>query len=87
VLDQHLFHESLGRGTHRQWRVDYICNPVRAEAENQSKAYLREFYRPDWDGGFDVDRYPTYGLIGEARSVRPSRVSKRSGVSELAPEH
>jgi phytanoyl-CoA dioxygenase PhyH len=62
VLDEHLFHSSFGGATRRQWRVDYVCDPVGAEAERQTKAYFQNIYQPDWDGGYDVDRYPSYGL-------------------------
>jgi len=62
VLDEHIFHSSSGGGARRQWRVDYICDPVGAEAERQTKAYFQNIYLPDWDGGYDVDRYPSYGL-------------------------
>jgi len=61
VFDEHLFHASFGGGTRRQWRVDYIRDPASPEEMEHAKAYFRELYRPDWDGGYDVDRYPSYG--------------------------
>jgi hypothetical protein len=61
VFDEHLFHATSGGGIRRQWRVDYIRNPSSAETEDQAKVYFRQLYRPDWDGGYDVDRYPSYG--------------------------
>jgi len=61
LFDEHLFHASFGGGTRRQWRVDYVCNPVSAEAEDHTKGYFADIYPPDWDGGYDVDRYPSYG--------------------------
>jgi hypothetical protein len=84
VFDEHLFHASFGGGTRRQWRVDYIHNPASAEAEDQAKAYFRELYRPDWDGGYDVDRYPSYGSDWRD-SGRPSVARLEVlGVYELA---
>ena len=84
VFDEHLFHASFGGGTRRQWRVDYICNPAGAEAEDQAKAYFRKLYRPDWDGGYDVDRYPSYGSDWRG-SGRPSVARLEAlGVYELA---
>jgi len=61
VFDEHLFHASFGGGNRRQWRVDFIADPANVEAEEQARAYFRNLYRPDWDGGYDVDRYPSYG--------------------------
>jgi hypothetical protein len=61
VFDEHLWHASAGGRRRRQWRVDYFADPVGAEEEAVVRAYLAETYPPDWDGGYDVDRYPTYG--------------------------
>jgi phytanoyl-CoA dioxygenase PhyH len=61
LLDEHIFHASSGGGTRRQWRVDFVIAPVGAEAEDLTKAYFAAIYPPDWDGGYDVDRYPSYG--------------------------
>jgi hypothetical protein len=84
AFDEHLFHASFGGGIRRQWRVDYICNPASDEAEDQAKAYFRELYRPDWDGGYDVDRYPSYGSDWRD-SGRPSVARLEAlGVYELA---
>ena len=61
LLDEHLFHASFGGGTRRQWRVDFVNAPAGAEGEELTKAYYAGLYPPDWDGGYDVDRYPSYG--------------------------
>jgi hypothetical protein len=61
AFDEHLFHASFGGGNRRQWRVDFIADPANVEAEEQARAYFGNLYRPDWDGGYDVDRYPSYG--------------------------
>lgn len=61
LLDEHLFHASFGGETRRQWRVDFVNAPVGAEAEDLTKSYFAGIYPSDWDGGYDVDRYPTYG--------------------------
>jgi len=84
VFDEHLFHASFGGGTRRQWRVDYIRDPASPEEKEQAKAYLRELYRPDWDGGYNVDRYPSYGSDWRD-SGRPSvKRLEALGVYELA---
>jgi hypothetical protein len=61
VFDEHLFHASSG-GTHRrQWRVDYFLAP-RSPAEAAGvREYLANVFPPDWDGGYDVDLFPSYG--------------------------
>jgi hypothetical protein len=61
VFDKHLYHASAGGGVRHQWRVDYVEDPVDAEGERRVRKYLGGLFSPDWDGGYDVDRYPTYG--------------------------
>jgi hypothetical protein len=61
LLDEHLYHASFGGATRRQWRVDFVKAPVGAEAEYLTKLYFAGLYPADWDGGYDVDRYPSYG--------------------------
>jgi hypothetical protein len=65
VMDEHLWHASLGGRVRRQWRVDYFADPAADPASEaavrEAKAYLADTYPPDWDGGYDSDRYPTYG--------------------------
>jgi hypothetical protein len=61
LLDEHVFHASFGGGARRQWRVDFVNVPVGIEAEDLTKSYFAGIYAPDWDGGYDVDRYPSYG--------------------------
>ena len=38
----------------------YLSVPADAEV-NLTKSYFAGIYTPDWDGGYDVDRYPSYG--------------------------
>lgn len=84
LFDEHLFHASFGGGIRRQWRVDYVSDPVTAEAEDQTRAYFAGIYPPDWDGGYDVDRYPSYGPDWRD-SGRPSAARLEAlGVYELA---
>jgi Phytanoyl-CoA dioxygenase (PhyH) len=84
LLDEHLFHASFGGGTRRQWRVDYIIAPVGVEAENHTKSYFASTYPHDWDGGYDVDRYPSYDPDWRV-SDRPAVAKLEAlGVYELA---
>ena len=84
IFDEHLFHASSGGDTRRQWRVDYMRDPENDEEEAQVKSYFGELFRPDWDGGYDVDRYPSYGpdwrMSGRACAARLEAL----GVYELA---
>lgn len=61
VFDEHLFHASVGGSDRRQWRVDYVEDPIDADGETRVRSYLSGLYSPLWDGGYDVDRYPSYG--------------------------
>ena len=84
LFDEHLFHASFGGGTRRQWRVDYVRDPVDTAAEERTKAYFAGIYPPDWDGGYYVDRYPSYGP--DWRDSRRTSVARLDalGVYELA---
>jgi len=84
LLHEHLFHASFGGGTRRQWRVDFVNAPVGAEAEELTRSYFAGLYAPDWDGGYDVDRYPSYGPDWRD-SGRPAVAQLHAlGVYELA---
>lgn len=61
VFDEHLYHASTGGRNRRQWRVDYFLDPGDAVAEARVRAYLAETYVPGWDGGYEVDHFPSYG--------------------------
>ena len=84
LLDEHLFHSSFGGGTRRQWRVDFVPAPMSAEAEELTKAYFAGIYAPDWDGGYDVDRYPSYGTDWRDSSRPAVAQLDALGVYELA---
>lgn len=61
LFDEHLFHASCGGGLRRQWRLDFLLDPAGAGAERHTRDYFGQLYPADWDGGYDVDRYPSYG--------------------------
>jgi hypothetical protein len=84
LLDEHLFHASFGGATRRQWRVDCVSAPVGAEAEHHTKSYFASIYPPDWDGGYDVDRYPSYGPDWRDSSRPAVAQLEALGVYELA---
>ncbi len=84
VLDEHLFHASFGGRTRRQWRVDFVKAPESAEAEDLTKSYFAALYPPDWDGGYDVDRYPSYGPDWRGSSRAAVAQLDALGVYQLA---
>ncbi len=84
LLDEHVLHASFGGGTRRQWRVDFVNAPVGAEAEDLTKSYFAGIYPPDWDGGYDVDRYPSYGPDWRDSSRPAVAQLDALGVYELA---
>jgi hypothetical protein len=64
VFDEHLAHCSATQeqATPRhQWRVDYFADPVDVEEEAVVHEYLDGTFQPGWDGGYDVDAFPSYG--------------------------
>jgi hypothetical protein len=62
VFDEHLYHASTGGTNRRQWRIDFLAAPKNPEQEIEAKAYYTGIYPPDWDGGYDADLFPTYGV-------------------------
>jgi len=70
VIDERLFHCSKGghRRRRRQWRVDFVADDAGADAE--LAAYFAAQHSPDWDGGYDVARYPSYGAAWRALDAR-----------------
>jgi hypothetical protein len=61
IFDEHLYHASRGGAVRRQWRVDYIAAPADDEERAASAGYLASLFSPEWDGGYDVNQFPTYG--------------------------
>lgn len=67
VLDEHLVHASQGGSVRRQWRVDYIARPTTADEQRRVLEYFAAMFEPGWDGGYDLDAYPTYGAHWRSR--------------------
>lgn len=61
AFDERLLHASMGGRNRRQWRVDFVPDPATPEAEARVRAWYARQHPPDWDGGYDVERYPSYG--------------------------
>jgi hypothetical protein len=83
-MDERLFHASTGGGVRRQWRLDFLRVPADDDAERRTRAYFADLFTPDWDGGYDVERFPSYGPDWQA-SGRPAVAQlKALGVYEHA---
>ncbi|GDX82829.1 hypothetical protein LBMAG42_46400 [Deltaproteobacteria bacterium] len=65
AFDERLFHASFQHpgavAPRRQWRVDFVAAPVQASQEPALAAWFGSLYQPGWDGGYDVDLFPSYG--------------------------
>jgi hypothetical protein len=61
VFDEHLLHASEGGRVRRQWRCDYVARPAGPDDEAVVRAYYAAIFSPEWDGGYDVEAFPTYG--------------------------
>jgi hypothetical protein len=61
ALDERLWHSSQGGRVRRQWRVDFVIDPVTDSEDRLVRDYFAGIFQPGWDGGYDVVRYPSYG--------------------------
>jgi Phytanoyl-CoA dioxygenase (PhyH) len=61
VIDEHVKHAAFGGTIRRQWRVDFIAEPHNGAEATAARAYFAGIFAPGWDGGYDVEAYPTYG--------------------------
>ena len=87
VFDEHLTHGSVGGAVRRQWRVDFVADPIDSAEHAMVRATFERLFDPSWDGGDDVDRYPSYGPHWQALD-RPWTARLRAlGVYDLAAHH
>ena len=61
LLDEHTRHGSEGGSSRRQWRADYVALPETPAEDAVLRAYVGATFSPGWDGGYDVDHYPSFG--------------------------
>ncbi len=61
AFDEHLWHASSGGSRRRQWRVDFVVDPISAHEEELARTFFARMFPPGWDGGYDSVKYPTYG--------------------------
>ncbi|MDQ1383934.1 MAG: hypothetical protein QOG65_1313 [Actinomycetota bacterium] len=84
ALDEHLLHGSAGGSDRRQWRVDFVVDPVEAAETARVREYFSLIFPLDWDGGYDVDRYPSYGAYWRSTNRPWVEPLRELGVYELA---
>lgn len=82
VFHERLLHASAGGARRRQWRIDFVAD--RPEYESLLRAYFAAQYTPGWDGGYDPDRFPSYGEAWLSLDARWTRRMEELGVLEAA---
>jgi hypothetical protein len=87
LFDEHLCHASTGGGARRQWRIDYVREPDDDASAALVRTYFGGIFAPDWEGGYDVDRHPTYGADWLTSGRRAVSALARLGIYELAAAH
>jgi hypothetical protein len=87
AFDEHLRHGSAG-GEHRhQWRVDFIADPVDDRERELVRASFAHIFDVDWDGGYDADRAPSYGVYWQHTHPAWAARLQELGVIEMAQAH
>lgn len=86
AFDEHLAHGSVGGDQRRQWRVDFIADPENPREEALLRLSFAHIFDVSWDGGYDVDRYPSYGDSWQAAHRVWAKRLRDLGVIELARE-
>lgn len=81
VLDEHLLHASSGGEKRIQWRVDFVSD---SGEETDLVRYFADQHVVGWDGGYDVDLFPSYGPAWRDINADWTRRLKELGVFELA---
>jgi hypothetical protein len=87
VFDEHLVHGSSGGAVRRQWRVDFVADPMGPQEEALVRTMFAGLFDPDWDGGDDVDRYPSYGAYWQTLDRPWTERLRELGVYDLAARH
>jgi hypothetical protein len=87
VFDEHLWHASAGGGARRQWRIDYIREPDDDASAAIVRSYFGGIFAPDWEGGYDADRHPSYGPDWLTSGRRAVAELAKLGVYALAEAH
>jgi len=85
LLNERTQHASEGGSTRRQWRADYVALPETPAELELLRAYVAATFSPGWDGGYDVDHYPSFGsAMLEALEPRARETLERCGAIAAA---
>lgn len=84
AFDEHLMHGSTGGRDRRQWRVDFVVDPVDAAETARVRESFSLIFPADWEGRYDVDRYPSYGAYWRSTNRPWVERLRELGVYELA---
>jgi hypothetical protein len=84
VFDEHLLHSSRGGGVRRQWRVDYFADPRTPAEEGLARELLSRVFPSDWRGGYDAERFPSYGSDWLSSGRRAVERLRQLGAYDLA---
>jgi hypothetical protein len=87
AFDEHLIHGSNGGGNRRQWRVDFIAAPLTNREEDLVRRSFAQIFDLKWDGGYDVDRYPSFGDWWQRAHPEWSTRLDDLGVIDMARAH
>jgi hypothetical protein len=87
AFDEHLVHGSVGGAVRRQWRIDFIVDPVDDTEAAYVRATFARIFDPTWDGGDDPDAYPSYGAHWQSLDRPWHQPLRRLGVYDLAERH
>lgn len=82
VFDERLLHSSSGGTTRRQWRIDFVAD--RGDSIDDLRRYYTDQHQPGWDGGYDVDLYPSYSSHWKALNAKWNRRLNELGTSSAA---
>jgi len=86
AFDERVLHASAGGSDRRQWRVDFFADPHGEDEEGRVRAWLAGIFQPGWDGGYDIARYPSYGVHWQQSSRWEVGRLRDLGVYALAAE-
>jgi hypothetical protein len=87
AFDEHLVHGSVGGAVRRQWRIDFIVDPIDDTEAAYVRATFARIFDPTWDGGDDPDAYPSYGAHWQSLDRPWHQPLRRLGVYDLAERH
>jgi hypothetical protein len=84
IFDEHTTHGSVGGTYRRQWRSDFIADPESDDEVGLLRRSFEHIFAVDWDGGYDADRYPSYGDFWQATHRQWAKRLEDLGVIDLA---